>query len=60
MGPEHVSREVKLMVTKDIVSHYVKERENLSADDVCDAIRKIYNTINEIAPEPEPRKIGLA
>lgn len=59
-----VSKDIKLNIAKDITNAYVssfnKENENkLSVDDVCAAFKKVYSTIEEIAPGEGERKIGL-
>lgn len=61
---EKVAKDIKLNVAKDIVNAYVssynKENDNkLSVDEVCEAFKKIYNTVNEIIPDQSERKIGL-
>ncbi|MBY0449946.1 MAG: hypothetical protein K2X01_04900 [Cyanobacteria bacterium] len=60
MGLEHVSREAKLMAAKDIVASCIKgSGETVSAEYVCQLLSKVYGTIQEIAPDPSERKIGL-
>ena len=56
-----VSRESKLMVTKDIVSNYVRGEggKSLSPDELCDLVGKVYKTVDDLAPEPEGRRVGL-
>lgn len=59
-----VSKDTKLSVAKDItnayVSSYNKESEaKLSVEDVCNAFKKIYKTVEETVPEKGDRKIGL-
>lgn len=61
---DKVSKDIKLTIAKDIVNAYVssynKENEKkLSVDEVCDALKKIYGTVNDLAPEQSDRKIGL-
>lgn len=56
-----VSRESKLMVTKDIVANYVRGEggKELTPDQLCDLVGKVYKKVDELAPEPEGRKVGL-
>ena len=55
-----VHRETKLLATKAIVSNYARnEKNSLSADELCDLIKKVYGAIEETVPEPEKRKVGL-
>ncbi|MBX2860871.1 MAG: hypothetical protein KTR14_06535 [Vampirovibrio sp.] len=58
---QNVTKEAKLSMAKDIVANYVRGEKSpgLSADEVCDMLKKVYTTIEEIAPEKEKRPIGL-
>ena len=59
-----VSKDIKLNVAKDITNAYVSSynRDNeskLSVDDVCEAFKKIFKTVEETLPGDGDRKIGL-
>lgn len=61
---EKVAKDIKLNVAKDIVSAYVssynKENEKkLSVNDVCEAFKQVYKTVDSLVPEQTDRKIGL-
>lgn len=64
---DRVNREAKLNAAKDIVAIYIKssvikqgedQKLELSADDVCNLFKKVYETIEETVPN-ESRKVGL-
>ncbi len=63
---DRVSRESKLHVTKEIVSAYIKsmgemegeDRPALTIDEICEAMKRVYGTVNEMIPDAS-RKIGL-
>jgi hypothetical protein len=59
-----VSKDIKLGIAKDLtnayVSSYNKENESkLSVEDVCEAFKKIFGTVEEVVPDQGDRKIGL-
>jgi hypothetical protein len=59
-----IAKDIKLNVAKDLtnafVSSYNKDNENkMSVEDVCEAFKKFYTTVEEVAPEQGDRKIGL-
>lgn len=59
-----VGKDVKLNVAKDIVNSYVssfnKDNEKkLSVEEVCEAFKKVYATVEEVVPSDTDRKIGL-
>lgn len=61
---EKVAKDIKLNVAKDIVNAYVssynKENEKkLSLDEVCEAFKQIYKTVDGMVPDQTDRKIGL-
>lgn len=56
---DRISREFKLLAAKDIVANFARSERNASADEICELFRKVYRTIDEVAPEPESRKVGL-
>lgn len=61
---DKVAKDVKLNIAKDITNAYVsshnKDNDNkLSVDEVCEAFKKIYGTVEGIAPSDSGRKIGL-
>lgn len=64
---KNVSNEEKIKVTKDIVVAYInssvkkkgEETEpTLKPDQICDLVKKVYKTIDELAPVSET-KVGL-
>ena len=57
---DRVSKESKLTAAKDIVASYVKSKEDLSVDDVCEALRKVYGTISDLTPDEQASRVGLA
>ncbi len=57
---EKISKESKLHVAKDIVASYVRGNENLSADEVCELLKKVYNAVDDLVPDPNEQRIGLA
>jgi len=61
---EKVAKDIKLNVAKDIVNAYVssynKENEKkLSVEEVCEAFKQIYKTVDQTVPDQTDRKIGL-
>ncbi|MGD9581953.1 MAG: hypothetical protein AB7V50_11315 [Vampirovibrionia bacterium] len=61
---DKVSKDIKLNIAKDITNAYVsshnKDNDNkLSVDDVCEAFKKIYSTVDKTIPDDSSRKIGL-
>lgn len=59
---ERVPREAKLNAAKDIVASYVRSEKGaaLSPDEVCEMLRKVYGTVDDLVPDPDGRRIGLA
>jgi hypothetical protein len=64
---DKVSREAKLNAAKEIVATYIKsavikkgedQKLDLSADEVCNLFRKVYDTIDETLPD-KTRRVGL-
>ena len=68
MGLKNVSNEEKLKATKDIVVAYINssvekkgddvKATNLKPEQVCDLIKKIFKTMEEILPVTES-KVGI-
>lgn len=61
---DKVTKDVKLNVAKDITNAYVSSHnkdndKKLSVDEVCEAFKKIYGTVNSVVPGDSERKIGL-
>ena len=57
---ERVSKEVKLSAAKDIVASYVKnQQQSLTPTDICTLLRQVYQTIDDMLPIEERRKVGL-
>ncbi len=57
---EKMSRESKLHVAKDIVASYARGNEKISADELCEILKKVYNAVDELVPDPDGHRIGLA
>lgn len=64
---KNVSNEEKIKVTKDIVVAYInssvkkkgeESEPTLKPDQICDLVKKVYKTIDELAPINET-KVGL-
>lgn len=64
---KNVSNEEKIKVTKDIVVAYInssvkkkgeESEPTLKPDQICDLVKKVYKTIDELAPISET-KMGL-
>ena len=68
IGLKNVSNEEKLKATKDIVVAYINSSvekkgddvkpTNLKPEQVCDLIKKVFNTMEEILPVQETR-VGI-
>lgn len=68
MSLKNVSNEEKLKIAKDIVVAYItssvekkgdeSSKQSLKADDVCNLIKKVFSTIDEILPVTES-KVGI-
>ena len=68
MGLKNVSNEEKLKATKDIVVAYINssvekkgddvKSTNLKPEQICDLIKKIFKTMEEILPVIES-KVGI-
>lgn len=68
LGLKNVSNEEKLRATKDIVVAYINSSVEKKGDDVksttlkpeqvCDLIKKVFNTMEEMVPVQET-KIGI-
>lgn len=61
---DKIAKDIKLNVAKDLtnayVSSYNKDNENkISLEQACEAFKKFYATVNEVAPDQGERKIGL-
>lgn len=64
---KNVSNEEKIKVTKDIVVAYInssvkkkgeESEPTLKPDQICDLVKKVFKTIDELAPISET-KMGL-
>lgn len=61
---EKVAKDIKLSIAKDLTNAYVSSYnkdndQKLSVDDVCQAFKKLYKTVDETCPDAGDRKIGL-
>lgn len=61
---DKVAKDIKLNVAKDITNAYVSSHnkdndKKLSVDEVCEAFKKIFATVDSTIPDPSSRKIGL-
>ena len=58
---ERISKELKLLTAKDIVSSYVRGEGGgkVSPEQLGDLVIKVYNALEAGLPEPEDRKVGL-
>jgi hypothetical protein len=61
MMEERVSKEAKLNAAKDIVASYLRGANTpaLTGEDVCQLFKKVYDTIEDVVPEGQPRRVGL-
>lgn len=57
----HVTREQKLMIAKDIVSSYLRGDggKNVAPDQLGPLFAQVFGSIDEAIPDPEKRRIGL-
>lgn len=61
---EKVAKDIKLNIAKDLTNAYVSSYnkdndQKLSVDEVCEAFKKIYKSVEEVCPDSGERKIGL-
>ncbi|MEB3245385.1 MAG: hypothetical protein VKJ06_05300 [Vampirovibrionales bacterium] len=57
---ERISKEVKLAAAKDIVASYVKNHNQpLTPTDVCSLLKQVYQTIDDMLPVEDKRRVGL-
>ncbi len=58
---ERVSKEIKVLIAKDLVSSYVRGEggKNVNPDQLGELFAKVYKSVEGALPDPEERKIGL-
>jgi len=58
---DRVSKEQKLFVAKDLVASYLRGEggRNVSPEQIGEIFGQVYNSIDQLVPDPEKRRIGL-
>ncbi|MBK8189284.1 MAG: hypothetical protein IPK79_02420 [Vampirovibrionales bacterium] len=58
---DRISKETRLDVAKSIVANYVRgDNCQLSPDEVCAFLEKVFHKVNELLPSDDQRKVGLS
>ncbi|HEY9685573.1 MAG TPA: hypothetical protein V6C52_01210, partial [Coleofasciculaceae cyanobacterium] len=58
---ERISKEIKLLAAKDIVSSYLRGEggRSIQADQIGQLLHQVYNSVEQLVPDPEKRRVGL-
>ena len=58
---DRIPKEQKLLAAKDIVASYLRGEggKNVSPDQIGTIFTQVYNSIDQVIPDPEKRRVGL-
>lgn len=58
---ERISKEMKLLAAKDIVSSYLRGEggRNIQPDQIGNLLSQVYSSVDQLVPDPEKRRVGL-